>query len=83
MHEQAGVSGTLPSLAGKIRADILGKVSWEDVRDVRLEIPEIEHSHVLLICISDFNYLYLLFGSVFTFLLFPPSKLAGLRFASQ
>ena len=59
VHEQAWFSGTFPSLAGKIRTDLLGKVSWEDVRDARLSIPDMEHSHVLIICTSDFNYLYL------------------------
>ena len=59
MHVRAWFSDTFPSLAGKICADLLGEVTWTDVRDARLGIPEIEHSHVLLICILGFNYLYL------------------------
>ena len=61
-HELAGVSGTLPSLAGKIRADLLGKVLREDVRDLRFRIPQVEHTHLLLICTSGFNYLHLFVG---------------------
>ena len=38
VHEQAGLPSTLPSLAGKIRADILGEVLWEDVRGLCLHI---------------------------------------------
>ena len=62
VHERAGFFGTLPSLAGKIRADLLGKVSWEDVHDSRFRIPQVEHTHLLLICTSGFNYLYLFVG---------------------
>ena len=59
MHERAGVSGTLPSLAGKIRADLLGEVLWEDVHDAHLSGPQVEHSHIFLIRTLGFNYLYL------------------------
>ncbi len=47
VHEQAGVSSTLTSLASKIGADLLGKVLWEDVRGARLRISEVEHSYGL------------------------------------
>ena len=82
MHEQARLSGAFPSLAGKIGAYFLGKVSWKDVRGAHLSIPEVEHSHVLLICTSGFNYFTFLFGSEFEFLFVPPSELAGLRLVS-
>jgi hypothetical protein len=32
VQEQAGISGTLPFLAGEVRTDHLGQVSWEDFR---------------------------------------------------
>ena len=58
VHELTGVSGTLPSLAGEIRADLLRKVLWEDVHDAQLSIPQVEHSHILFIHTLGFNYLY-------------------------
>ena len=59
MHERAGVSGTLPSFASKVRAYLLDEVPWEDIHDAQLSIPQIEHSHILLIRTSGFDYLHL------------------------
>ena len=82
VHELSWLPGTLLSLASEIHADPLREITWEDFRGAHLEISEIEHAHILFVYTSAFDYLHFLLGSVFEFLLFPPSELAGLYFAS-
>ena len=82
MHEQAWFFGTFPSLAGKVRADLLFNVSWEDVRGKHLRIPEVELRIFCRLVARVSTTFTFLFGSEFEFLLVPPSELAGVRFAS-